>query len=319
MLLGVSLVSSRLVFPPDSDLGYLVTDEDEPEAVYDLDMVMDKWKNGIDSNSVDINRSRREDTSQLLGSEFNFLNSLLGEQNNKEESPQGPKLNSSALPANMTDDKHGVVMGVTNHNCDDGETNLNIDWDFSPVNYTCYTPKSPFRVQGSLQPVEKCANIPPKYSPLHKCMDVPIEYNTTLPTYQNHRPLWPVFGEYQFVPRQRWLHNIEHGAIVLLYHPCAEPILVHRLRKLVTGCIRKHVITPYTLLTEDRPLALLAWGCSLEMATVDTASVKQWIKDHGLHGPEGNYAKEGQYTVGLIKKAKPPPGSDIHDKVLCPF
>ena len=26
---------------------------------------------------------------------------------------------------------------------------------------------------------------------------------------EGHRPLWPIFGEYQFVPPQRWLHNVE--------------------------------------------------------------------------------------------------------------
>lgn len=47
----------------------------------------------------------------------------------------------------------------------------------------------------------------------------------------------------------------------MLYDPCAEPVLVNRLRKLVTGCFRKHVITPYTLLSKERvsilPLAQL--------------------------------------------------------------
>ncbi|CAL4105155.1 unnamed protein product, partial [Meganyctiphanes norvegica] len=320
LLLGVSLVSSRLVFPPHSDLGYLVKDIDEPEDVFDLNVFMENWNNSLENRAVDINRSRREGTSQLSDSDFNFLtNSLIDEHYSNKASSPGPMLDASLLPESMKDDKHGVVMGVANHNCDDGKTNLNIDWDFSPVNYTCYIPKSPLTVQGSLQSVEKHANIPADYSPLHKCMDTTIEYNTTLPTYHNHRPLWPVFGEYQFVPRQRWLHNVEHGAVILLYHPCAEPILVHRLRKIVTGCIRKHIITPYTLLTEDRPLALVAWGVSLEMATVNTSAVKKWIKDHGLKGPEGKYAKEGSYTVGLIKKAKPPTGSDINDKVLCPL
>lgn len=37
-----------------------------------------------------------------------------------------------------------------------------------------------------------------------------------------HRKLWPVYGEYVYVPPQRWIHSLEHGAIVLLYHPCAN-------------------------------------------------------------------------------------------------
>ena len=32
----------------------------------------------------------------------------------------------------------------------------------------------------------------------------------------------PKYGEYAYLPPQRWLHSLEHGAIVLLYHPCAN-------------------------------------------------------------------------------------------------
>jgi hypothetical protein len=40
-------------------------------------------------------------------------------------------------------------------------------------------------------------------------MDKPITYNVSLPTFGDHRPMWPVFGEYLFLPPQRWLHNVE--------------------------------------------------------------------------------------------------------------
>jgi hypothetical protein len=117
-----------------------------------------------------------------------------------------------------------------------------------------------------------------------------------VPTHGDHRPVWPKFGEYQFVPAQRWLHNIEHGAVVMLYHPCTHHSLVARLRALLTGCLRKHIISPSSLLPEDRPLALVAWGCRLAMAAVDEREVVSFIKQHGLKGPEGTYPKEGQYT-----------------------
>lgn len=52
----------------------------------------------------------------------------------------------------------------------------------------------------------------------------------------NPRLRWPLPG--RFVPAQRWLHNIEHGAIVMLYHPCTHHTLVEKLRALVKGCIR---------------------------------------------------------------------------------
>ena len=52
----------------------------------------------------------------------------------------------------------------------------------------------------------------------------------------NPRLRWALPG--RFVPAQRWLHNIEHGAIVMLYHPCTHHTLVEKLRALVKGCIR---------------------------------------------------------------------------------
>lgn len=36
-----------------------------------------------------------------------------------------------------------------------------------------------------------------------------ITYNETVPTYGDHRPLWPIYGEYRFLPVQRWLHSLE--------------------------------------------------------------------------------------------------------------
>lgn len=38
----------------------------------------------------------------------------------------------------------------------------------------------------------------------------------------------------------------------MLYHPCANPLEVKRLKSLIKGCLRRHIITPYNLLEEDR-------------------------------------------------------------------
>jgi len=104
----------------------------------------------------------------------------------------------------------------------------------------------------------------------------------------------------------------------MLYHPCTHHSLVQRLREVVTGCIRKHIISPSTLLSESQPLALVAWGCRLLMAEVDEKEVVNFIKKYGLKGPEGTYPKEGQYTKELLKLAEAPPGSTIEDSVICP-
>ena len=64
-------------------------------------------------------------------------------------------------------------------------------------------------------------NIP---RPGHACMNTKITYEDTPPRAGNHRPLWPAFGEYRFLPEPRWVHALEHGAAVFLYHPCADKV-----------------------------------------------------------------------------------------------
>lgn len=38
----------------------------------------------------------------------------------------------------------------------------------------------------------------------------------------------------------------------MLYHPCANPLEVERLKNLVNKCLWRHVITPYSYLDEER-------------------------------------------------------------------
>ena len=65
-------------------------------------------------------------------------------------------------------------------------------------------------------------------------------------------------------------------------------------------------------------MALVAWGCKLEMSHVDEKEVISFIREKGLKGPEGEVAKQGQYDFKLIDLAQAPKGSDENDTVLCP-
>lgn len=68
-------------------------------------------------------------------------------------------------------------------------------------------------------------------------------------------------------------------------------------------------------------MALIAWGCKLEMAYVDEAEVIQFIKERGLKGPEGDMGKDGQYDLLLQNSSaeyhKVGP-SQLNDVQLCP-
>ena len=65
----------------------------------------------------------------------------------------------------------------------------------------------------------------------------------------------------RFVPKERWLHNIEHGAIIMLYDPCVLHSEVEKLRNIVRSCIKKHVITPTTFLSPEKVNFFLSKQC----------------------------------------------------------
>ncbi|CAN7985278.1 unnamed protein product, partial [Ixodes hexagonus] len=158
---------------------------------------------------------------------------------------------------------------------------LDVDYDQRKLDLSCgYSEALRFsKVTGLARSRLTFDVIPRKYHPPHYCMDKRIKYTSAIPTFEGHRPLWPKYGEYRYVPPQRWLHNIEHGGVVMLYHPCSRWGHVEKLRAILTSCIWKHIITPYLGLTTKRASnALVAWGCRLEMSYVKTAEVVEFIK-----------------------------------------
>lgn len=53
-----------------------------------------------------------------------------------------------------------------------------------------------------------------------------------------------------------------------------------------------------------QPLALVAWGCRLQMAAVDDRAAMNFIQTRAHRGPEGTYTKEGQYDLRLLASGK---------------
>lgn len=221
----------------------------------------------------------------------------------------------STTPAPVQVAHGGNPMGSVNPACDDGKTNLTVDWNLSPVEYTCYNPANLIVPDFSEKAVEEIESVPKFYSAYHYCMNETIRYSNPIPTFGPHRPVWPRYGEYTYVPAQRWLHTLEHGGVVMLYHPCAHPLEVERLRRLVRSCLFRHVITPNRHLPIQRPLALVTWGKRLTMSVVDVEMVKYFILQNALQGPE-KISRDGQYDQDLIKEAEIV--SDTEDTVLCP-
>ncbi|XP_047740934.1 uncharacterized protein LOC108665218 [Hyalella azteca] len=256
---------SHLVFPPGSDVGYIVPDAEEQQSLQGKTDYPDVPHNELAEDQVILHTRQTREDSESGGKSSSYSDLWYPHRIVDAGLPIQHQTDvSNTVPESLLDDKHGVKMGVKDVHCDDGQ------------------------------------------------------YEERVPSYGDHRPIWPAFGEYKFVPPQRWLHNIEHGAVVMLYHPCTQPHLVAQLRTLVTGCLYKHVITPYTPLTPAKPLALVAWGCRMEMAYVDATQVKDFIRSHALKGPEGILRKQGLYTEGLVQASHVPEGHSDEGLELCP-
>lgn len=211
-------------------------------------------------------------------------------------------------------------MGVLDDVCDNAKANLSIDFDPYDITFhdimLCLHPYRHYQPDVRTKARHREYKIPDAMQFNHICMNTSIKYNYDIPTFGDHRRLWAQWGEYKYLPPQRWVHNVEHGGIVMLYHPCALQSEVDRLRKIVKNCLYRYIITPSQDLTPERPMALVAWGHSLEMSVISEELAIGFIRKRALHGRE-NLWDQGQYNHLLIANATVV--SDIHDSRLCPY
>jgi hypothetical protein len=123
-----------------------------------------------------------------------------------------------------------------------------------------------------------------------------IEYSTRPPTSGKHYNDW--YRSYgvveQGVPPGNWVHNLEHGAVVLLYN-CPEgcPELAQQIKdfhaSLPAGRNSKRGVArllaiPHTDM--DHKLAVVAWGRLLELDEFDAAKIRQFYDARIDRGPE---------------------------------
>jgi hypothetical protein len=124
--------------------------------------------------------------------------------------------------------------------------------------------------------------------------------DTQQPQYVHHPPAsgphydapaeWAVYD--QPVPEGRWVHNLEHGGIVILYKcPTACPELVKQLEDFYATAPQsarwkevKLVVTPYDKM--EHQLAVVAWDWIDEMDAFDRDRLSKFYRAHLDRGPE---------------------------------
>ncbi|XP_055752251.1 uncharacterized protein LOC129832309 isoform X1 [Salvelinus fontinalis] len=153
---------------------------------------------------------------------------------------------------------------------------------------------------------QKIPSIDTDYPPQpieHVCIDTPITYNHTIPNSGAHRTVGAESGEYLYCPPQRWLNNLQHGATVLLFHPCAPVRQRDLLSVLGHRCLSDYIITPHPDLSTHRPLALVSWGRTLELSQVTTPEVCDWLQLTAAHGNSGDVGPNRKYNLLLTHPA----------------
>ncbi|XP_026168634.1 uncharacterized protein tp53i13 [Mastacembelus armatus] len=158
--------------------------------------------------------------------------------------------------------------------CDNGKLSLDRDLPADAVHWDCSVFTWP-------EATQRLPSIDTVYDPepaRQICMDKSIYYNHTIPNSGAYRPVMAESGEYLYCPPQRWLNNLHHGVIVLLYHPCAP---VHErlyLSVLARSCLPEYIITSHPQLSKHMPIALVSWGHTLELSTVASLDVCDWLE-----------------------------------------
>lgn len=124
----------------------------------------------------------------------------------------------------------------------------------------------------------------------------PITYATNPPTSGEHYPIWARFRAYDHpIPRGYWVHNLEHGAVVVTYNcpdgcdadvAALEDFLAARPADPACGggVVNRFVVTPDPLL--DTRFAASAWGYALRSECFDLPALGRFIDAHYARAPE---------------------------------
>jgi hypothetical protein len=135
---------------------------------------------------------------------------------------------------------------------------------------------------------------------------LPFPYGTKPPSSGNHYPIWSAYETYSSpVPEGFWVHNLEHGAIVLSYDcPGGCDADVAAAKQWIDAlppdpaCGANRVLmTPDPNL--DVPFAASAWGWTLRADCFDAAAFQAFFDAHYGRGREGICGGGDDLSSGL--------------------
>jgi hypothetical protein len=131
----------------------------------------------------------------------------------------------------------------------------------------------------------------------HQLTCTAIAYETNPPSGGDHWGPWALYGKYTTrVPREMYVHNLEHGGVVLTYR-CKDacPEVVAALEAVFddaadTFCATQSPPIARLVLTPDpdspTPIAAAAWGATYTATCLDPPSLTDFVNRVIGHGTE---------------------------------
>jgi Protein of unknown function (DUF3105) len=119
-----------------------------------------------------------------------------------------------------------------------------------------------------------------------------IAYAHNPPASGPHYPVWLRYEAFSPpIARGYWVHNLEHGAVVLLHRPDASPDVVATLRAAYRALPEdpqcghsRALLTPDPLL--DTPVAVVAADVVLRGSCVSPTAINAFVTAHRGKAPE---------------------------------
>lgn len=113
-----------------------------------------------------------------------------------------------------------------------------------------------------------------------------VVYADPPPMGGNHNACWASWGIHtDEVADENWVHNLEHGGVVLLYN-CPEGCEpeVAEMAAFVTAKGNRALLSPYAALPTK--FAAVSWGWRLLQDCLDMDAVQTFYTNHVDEGPE---------------------------------
>ncbi len=145
----------------------------------------------------------------------------------------------------------------------------------------------------------------PEQGTWHVDAGISVDYDHNPPASGPHWPIWATYTAHDDeVPREVFVHNLEHGAVVLLAGPNATPEQVQQMRDafaslpfdpecVAEGWSHKRALYTYDSVLDDA-VAVVAWDHVLESTCVNDQQILDFVVTWRAHGDEDECA-DGQW------------------------